>query len=237
MQFNLKCHDIIIEIRTAPEFQLMHSSIDMTRRELLKKTVLSSAGLWLAGNSAKAASRSPNEKLNIACIGLGNQGKRNLQLVSSQNIVALCDVDSARTTKYAAKYPKAKTFADFRVMLDKMEKEIDAVVVTTPNHTHATIAINAMKRGKHCYCEKPLAHTIHEVREMNRIANEMKVVTQMGTQNHAGQNYRRTVELIQSGTIGGVKKVHVWFGKPGGYRRYKRVVDRPKKPLPMPNTR
>lgn len=214
----------------------MNSSNKITRRTMLHKTVLSGAGLWVAGQSAQAESRSPNEKLNIACIGLGNQGKTNLGLVSSQNIVALCDVDDARTEKYGAKHPKAKTFADFRVMLDKMENEIDAVVVTTPNHTHATIAINAMQRGKHCYCEKPLAHSIHEVREMNRVANENNVVTQMGTQNHAGENYRRTVELIQSGAIGDVRQVHVWFGRPGGWRRYKTVVDRPREPQPIPKT-
>jgi len=214
----------------------MSASVPMTRRDMLKNSVLSSAGLWLGANTASGASRSPNEKLNIACIGLGNQGNANLGLVSNQNIVALCDVDSARTDKYQAKFPKAKAFADFRVMLDKMDQEIDAVLVTTPNHSHATIAINAMQRGKHCYCEKPLAHSIHEVREMQRVAKEQNVVTQMGTQNHAGENYRRTVELIQSGTIGGVKQVHVWFGRPGGWRRFKHVVDRPKQPLPIPKT-
>ena len=214
----------------------MSSSTDVTRREMLKTSLLSGAGLWLGAHTAQAESTSPNEKLNIACIGLGNQGNANLGLVSSQNIVGLCDVDSARTDKYQAKFPKAKSFADYRVMLDKLENEIDAVVVTTPNHTHATIAINAMRRGKHVYCEKPLAHSIHEVREMQRVAREENVVTQMGTQNHAGENYRRTVELIQSGAIGDVQQVHVWFGRPGGWRRYKHVVDRPAEPQPMPKT-
>ncbi len=214
----------------------MPNNTRITRRKMLRDSVLGSAGLWLGGSALAAGSNSPNEKLNIACIGLGNQGNANLGLVSSQNIVGLCDVDSARTAKYAAKYPKAKTYADFRVMLDQIDKEIDAVVVTTPNHSHATIAIDAMRRGKHCYCEKPLAHSIHEVREMQRVAKEQKVVTQMGTQNHAGENYRRTVELIQSGAIGDVKQVHVWFGKPGGWRRYQHVVDRPSSPQPIPKT-
>ena len=213
----------------------MSTSTKLTRREMLQRSALAGAGLWLGG-SAQAESASPNEKLNIACIGLGNQGQANLGLVSSQNIVGLCDVDSARTDKYQAKHPRAKSFADFRVMLDKLENQIDAVVVTTPNHTHATIAINAMRRGKHVYCEKPLAHTIHEIREMQRVAREEKVVTQMGTQNHAGDNYRRTVELIRSGAIGDVKQVHVWFGRPGGWRRYKHVVDRPTEPQPIPKT-
>lgn len=214
----------------------MSNSTKLTRREMLQRSALAGAGLWLGGNTTRAESSSPNEKLNIACIGLGNQGNANLGLVSTQNIVGLCDVDSARTDKYQAKFPKAKSFADFRVMLDKLENEIDAVVVTTPNHTHATIAINAMRRGKHVYCEKPLAHSIHDVRAMQRVAREENVVTQMGTQNHAGDNYRRTVELIRSGAIGDVKKVHVWFGRPGGFRRYKHVVDRPTEPQPIPKT-
>ena len=207
----------------------------LSRRALLRTTALTSAGVWLSGGIAPAASKSPNEKLNIACIGIGNQGKANLGLVSSQNIVALCDVDDARTGMFADKFPKAKRFADFRVMFDKMDKQIDAVVVTTPNHTHATIAVTAMKMGKHCYCEKPLAHSIHEVRTMTRVAAEHNVVTQMGAQNHAGQNYRRAVELVQSGAIGPVTKVHVWFGRPGGFRRYKLLVDRPTETPPVPD--
>ena len=121
-----------------------------TRREMLRNSAMAGVGscLYLHGSSAKAASS--NEKLNIACIGLGNQGNANLQKVAGQNIVALCDVDDSRTAKYAEKFPKARRFADFRVMFDKMEKEIDAVVVTTPNHTHAPIAIGAMRMGKHC---------------------------------------------------------------------------------------
>jgi len=204
------------------------------RRDMLKATAFTGAGLWLNTGHSFSESRSPNEKLNIACIGLGNQGNHNLGLMKSQDIVALCDVDDARTGKYVAQFPKAKRFVDFRVMLDKMDKQIDAVVVTTPNHSHATIAIRAMKMGKHCYCEKPLTHTIFEAREVQRVAQMQKVVTQMGIQNHAGENYRRTVELIQSGAIGDVKKVHVWFGKPGGFRRFKRVIDRPDVASPIP---
>lgn len=208
----------------------------LSRRDILKSTALCSTAWWVAGRSTIAESRSPNEKLNIACIGLGNQGKANLSFVATQNIVALCDVDSAVAGIQAARFPGARIFSDFRVMLDRMGREIDAVVITTPNHTHATIAMNAMRRGKHCYCEKPLAHTIYETREMNRVAREMGVVTQMGTQIHAEENYRRTVELIQSGAIGNVTKVHVWFGKPGGWRRYKHVIDRPNETPAIPGS-
>ena len=205
-----------------------------TRREVLRHSVVAGMGsaLYLRGSSAKATSS--NDKLNIACVGLGNQGNANLQKVSSQNIVALCDVDDSRTAKFAEKFPKAKRFADFRVMFDEMEKQIDAVVVTTPNHAHAPIAIRAMRMGKHCYCEKPLTHSLHESRLMARVAAENNVVTQMGTQNHAGDNYRRTVELIRSGAVGPVRRVHVWFGRPGGFRRFALQVDRPTDTRPVP---
>lgn len=205
----------------------------INRRTMIRNTALAGASVW-TGILAKAQSTSPNEKLNIACVGLGNQGKADLNLVASQNVVALCDVDKTQTDKLAAKFPGARRFADYRVMLDKMDKKIDAVVVATPNHTHAVVAAEAMNRGKHCYCEKPLAHSIHEVRALMRIAREQKVVTQMGTQIHTGANYRRCVELIQSGAIGAVDKVHVWFGRPGGFRRFKHQMDLPSKPAPIP---
>ena len=111
----------------------------LSRRELLRNAALIGAGICVSGNTATALSTSPNEKLNIACVGLGNQGKANLGLVKSQNIVALCDVDDARTAMFGPKFPKARRFADFRVMLDEMGKEIDAVVVTTPNHSHGPL--------------------------------------------------------------------------------------------------
>ncbi|MEQ9408706.1 MAG: Gfo/Idh/MocA family oxidoreductase [Fuerstiella sp.] len=204
------------------------------RRDMIKAAALASAGLWLNPGARSKAATSPAEKLNIVCVGLGNQGNSNLGFVSSQNIVALCDVDDGRTGRYAEQFPRAQRFADFRRMLDRMDQQIDAVVVTTPNHSHATIAIRAMNMGKHVYCEKPLTHSIFEAREMQRVAREKNVVTQMGVQNHAGDNYRRCVELIQSGAIGDVKTVHVWFGKPGGFRRYRQLTDRPAAAAPIP---
>ncbi|MFG0262221.1 MAG: Gfo/Idh/MocA family protein [Novipirellula sp. JB048] len=206
----------------------------LNRRDLLRRAAMTGIGVYTSAAATTAPSASPNEKLNIACVGLGNQGQANLRLVDSQNIVALCDVDADRTAMLGAKHPAARRFADFRVMLDNMSQEIDAVVVTTPNHTHATIALAAMKAGLHCYCEKPLAHSIHEVREMQRVATEQGVVSQMGTQNHAGSNYRRVVELVQSGAIGAVRKVHVWFGRRGGFRRYKHLFDRQTESSPVP---
>ena len=207
----------------------------LTRRQMLRNSTLAGIGLWLSGGTAQAATRSPNERLNIACVGLGNQGRANFGKVKGENIVALCDVNEACTGPFAKKFPKAKRFQDFRVMFDKMEKEIDAVVVTTPNHTHATIASAAMNRGKHVYCEKPLTHTVDEVRALMKLADETGVVTQMGTQIHAGDNYRRTVELVRSGAIGAIHDVHVWWwGRPNGWRRYELTVDRPTDRPPVP---
>ena len=185
------------------------------RRDLLKTAALAGAGFWLTGNSHSLAeenkSQSPNEKLNIAIIGCGGRAEGNIAEVTSENIVALCDVDDARAANTYKQFPKAARFRDFRNMLDKMHKQIDAVVVSTPDHTHAHPSLMAMRMGKHCYCEKPLAHTVAETRAMIEAAKKHKLATQMGTQIHnTGDNYRRVVELVQGGAIGPVREVHVW---------------------------
>jgi len=137
-------------------------------------------------------------------------------------------VDDRQAKKAYEKYPKAKKYRDFRSMLDEIGSRIDAVVVSTPDHTHAVAAVTAMKMGKHCYCEKPMAHSVFEVRAMREIAAKNKLATQLGTQIHAEDNYRRVVELVQSGAIGPVGEVHVWFG--GSYAG----TDRPKETPPVP---
>ena len=185
----------------------MPSFSRQTRRDFLKRSLLLSGGALAAPRLARAAA-SPNGKLNIAVIGVANQGEYNLKNVSSENIVALCDIDDALLGKAAANYPGVKTYNDFRRMLE--QKDIDAVVVATPDHTHAVAAVAALKSGRHVYCEKPLARTISEVRFITETARKEKRVTQMGTQIHAGNNYRRVVELVQGGVIGPVKEVHVW---------------------------
>lgn len=202
-----------------------------TRRGFLKSAA---ASMWLAsGAISSATSYAANNKLNIAFVGLGNQGHHNLGFMRAQHVVALCDVDDRRTASYTDKFPKARKFADFRAMFDAMAPEIEGVVVTTPNHNHATVAMQALKLGKHCYCEKPLTHTIHESRALQRAAQEQQVVTQMGVQIHATENYRRVVELVRSGAIGTVKDAHIWFGRPGGFRRYEKLVERPEgQPVP-----
>jgi predicted dehydrogenase len=169
-----------------------------------------------------------NGKLNIAVIGVAGRGGDDLAGVASQNIVGLCDVNANHLAKAAAKFPAAETFADFRRMLDKLDKHIDAVVVGTPDHTHAVAAAMAMRMGKHCYCEKPMTHSIHECRTLMDLAAKNKLVTQLGTQIHEGSNYRRVVEWVQGGLIGAVGQVHVWH--PVSYGG----VERPKDTPPVP---
>ena len=168
----------------------------------------------LPGRLLGADAVTPNQKLNVAGIGIGSQGGRDVDEVAGlgHNMVALCDVDENYAAKEFAKYPTAKRFTDFRVMLDKMGKEIDAVVIGTPDHTHAVIAMEAMRRGKHVYCEKPLAHTINEVRTLMAAANQYKVVTQLGNQGHSSDTIRRVCEWIWSGAIGDVATVHAGCG-------------------------
>jgi len=142
------------------------------RRDMLKTSAAVAAGFWL-GIAPKARAASPNEKLNVACIGVGGRGGANVGGVSGENIVAVCDVDEKRAGGNFNRFEKAKKFHDFRKMLDEMEKSIDAVVVSTPDHTHFHPARMAMLMGKHCYCEKPLAHSAWECRELTNIARKM----------------------------------------------------------------
>jgi predicted dehydrogenase len=188
------------------------------RRQFLKTTATISAGYWVAGGVAHAARRSPNEKLNIGITGVAGQGGANMGGVSSENIVALCDIDENNLAGAAKRFPKAKTYVDWRKMLD--QKDLDAVTVSTADQVHALASNWAMKRGLSVYCEKPLAHSVHEARAVREtyLANKDKVATQMGTQIHATDNYRRVVELVQTGAIGPVRECHAWCGRigPGG---------------------
>ncbi|MEX0819222.1 MAG: Gfo/Idh/MocA family oxidoreductase, partial [Pirellulaceae bacterium] len=182
----------------------------ISRRRMLQTSTLTGAGVWL-GSAARAAD-SPNERLNIACIGVGGRGAANLSGVASQNIVALCDVDDRRAGKAYEQHSKAKKYVDFRKMLDEMDSQIDAVVVSTPDHTHFHPSMMAMQMGKHLYCEKPMAHSVWESREMTKMATKMKVATQLGVQRHTLDNMHRSVELIKAGAIGSVSEVHCWIG-------------------------
>ena len=186
----------------------------LTRRDMLRTSAAVGAGLWIGSSSEAKDEKSPNEKLNLAFIGIGGRGRDNLRALSREavNIVALCDVDDKRAGKAYEQHPKAEKFYDFRRLLDKMEKGIDGVVISTPDHTHFHPAMMSMRMGKHCYCEKPMAHSIHEVREMTKLAKEKKVATQLGVQRHTLKNVHRAVELVKSGAIGKVSEVHCWIG-------------------------
>lgn len=184
----------------------------LNRRKFLRNLACTGSGLIILANSKSVRSVQANEKLNIAGIGVGGRGAANINGVASENIVALCDVDLTRAAQTYARFPQAKRYRDFRNMLGEMQDQIDAVVIGTPDHVHAPAGVLAMRLGKHCYCEKPLAHSVFEAGMMAGLAREEGLVTQMGTQIHAGTNYRRTVELVQSGAIGEVRKVHVWLG-------------------------
>ena len=185
----------------------------LNRRDMLRNSALAGVAVWTGmGTTATGALQSPNEKLDIACIGVGGRGAADVNGCGHENIVALCDVDHGRAGGTLERFPKARRFKDFRKMLAELDKQIDAVVIGTPDHTHAAAGVPAMKMGKHCYCEKPLTHSVYEARVMAQTAKEKNLVTQMGTQIHAGDNYRRAVELVQSGAIGQVREMHVWLG-------------------------
>jgi predicted dehydrogenase len=158
----------------------------------------------------------PSDKLNIAGIGVSGQGGSDLRAVSSENIVALCDVDWRHAAGTFKRYPKAKKYRDFRRMLEKEDKNIDAVVVATPDNIHAVATMMAIKMGKHVYCEKPLAHDVFEVRKVTEAARKHNVMTQMGIQIHAGNTVKLVVEIIKSGMIGKVRRVDIWSNKNWG---------------------
>ncbi len=159
--------------------------------------------------------KSPNEKLNIASIGAGGKASSDIQACAqTENIVALCDVDETRAAKIYGQFPNAPKYKDFRVMLDKENPNIDAMIVTIPDHMHAAAAIAAMERGKHVYVQKPLAHTVWECRELLKAAEKYKVATQMGNQGYSNEGTRQCAEMIWSGVIGNVTEVHAWTNRP-----------------------
>ncbi|RMG36799.1 MAG: gfo/Idh/MocA family oxidoreductase [Planctomycetota bacterium] len=194
-----------------------------TRRDFLKTSIRATilSGAFVSTSSA-APSRSPNEKLNLAAVGVGNKGWHNIQQLRSENFVALCDVDSRFLGNAADAHPKAKLYRDYRRMLDREQNRIDGVVVSTADHCHAPVTSVALDLGKHVYCEKPLTHTVREARTITELARRRKVATQMGTQIHAGDNYRRVVELIRSGAIGTVREVYNWCNKAWANGRFQK---------------
>jgi predicted dehydrogenase len=195
------------------------------------------ARLGIAGLSASVSSAralGPNERLNLAVIGCGGQGAENLKQVSGENIVALCDVDEERASEAFKHFPKARQFRDYRKLLDVMHRQIDAVVVSTPDHMHSPISLAAMELGKHAYCEKPLTWGIDEARRMAKTAREKKLATQMGTQGMASNGARAGIEVIRSGVLGEVKELHVWTDRAKGW--WPQGVDRPHETPTVPKS-
>lgn len=186
-----------------------------SRRDFLRNAAYAGVGMTLADSALAKGYRTPNEKINFACIGVGGKGHSDtLDASEFGNIVALCDVDENTLNKMAARFPDAKLFRDYRVMLDKMGKEIDAVTVSTPDHSHAPAAAMSMLLGKHCFCQKPLAHSVFEAHRLGEIAAKMKVATQMGNQGTAGDGLRRGAAQLKAGIIGNVKELHIWTNRP-----------------------
>jgi predicted dehydrogenase len=191
----------------------------MTRRRFLKHTAaLSTAalstGVWSETKAAESVSA--NEKLKVLCVGTANRAGANVDGVKGEDIVGLCDIDSKYLAKAHSNFPTAKTYRDYREMIAMESDTADAIVIATADHNHAPASIRAINAGLHCYCEKPLTHTVEESRLVAEAAKAKGVVTQMGTQIHAGNNYRRVVEILRAGTIGDVTDVHVWVGKGWG---------------------
>lgn len=185
------------------------------RRNFLRTTGLAAASLALTRpwQVSQAQAPSPNSKLNIAAIGFGGVGGSNVRNSSEENIVALCDLDLGRCAGTIKLQPKAKLYTDFRVMLEK-HKEIDAVIIATPDHTHAHIAMACMRAGKHVYVQKPLSHSVFEARKLTEGAREYKVVSQMGNQGHSGEGIRLVTEWVAAGLIGKVREAHTWTNRP-----------------------
>jgi predicted dehydrogenase len=190
---------------------------NLSRRKFLKNstTAATAAFAFHIVPSRVLGVDAPSNKLNIAGIGVGGMGGGNLRGCKDENIVALCDVDSEYAAHTFKRYPNAKVYEDYRVMFDK-EKDIDAVIIATPDHTHAVITMEAMRRGKHVYCQKPLTHTVYEARKIAEAAKKYKVVTQMGNQGRSSQQTRMLKEWLEDGAIGDVKEVYGWTDRPVG---------------------
>jgi predicted dehydrogenase len=207
------------------------------RRRFAKGLAGAAVGAFAA--PAILRGRGLNEKLNIAVIGVGGRGGSNLRDVESENIVALCDVFEPAIDRAARNHPNARRSRDFRRLFDNA-REFDAVVVSTTEHTHAFATLPALQLGKHVYCEKPLTHDVGEARIIREAAARAKVATQMGTQIHASDNYRRVVELVQAGAIGPVSEAHVWVGRAWGRQsaedaaKYKDIVSVRERPADTP---
>jgi len=216
--------------------QSSNQTTTISRRSFLRRAAAATFAFQIVPRSVLGRGViPPSEKLNVAGIGIGGQGGGVLRdpAISSQNIVALCDVDWKYAERTAKTFPNAEKFTDYRIMLEKL-KSVDAVVIGTPDHMHAPITMAALRAGKHVYVEKPMAHSIEEARAMTGLAKQTGLVTQMGNNGHASEGLRLTREWIQAGAIGTVKEVHCWSDRPGKF--WTQNLDRPTETPPVPET-
>jgi predicted dehydrogenase len=212
--------------------QKQPSNIAISRRDFVGG-VTAAAGVMIVPRHVLGGSgfKAPSDKLNIAGVGAGGMGANNIDRCRGENIVALCDVDDERASKTYAKYPDAKHYRDFRKMLET-EKGIDAVIVATPDHTHAVVAMMAIKLGKHVYVQKPMTHTVGEARKLTEAVRQYKVASQMGNQGHSGEGVRQVCEWIWGGAIGPVREVHCFTNRPV----WRQPVQRPAEKADVPAT-
>jgi predicted dehydrogenase len=203
------------------------------RRSFLFGASVAGFGILVHGRRSCAFGVGPNETLNIACIGVGGKGKSDTEQAAHHGrIVAICDIDEERLNAMAKMQKDAKKFVDYRELLHRLDSKIDAVVVSTPDHSHAPAAVRAMRMGKHVYCQKPLTHSVWEARLMRETARAKKLCTQMGNQGTANPGFRRGVELVRAGALGEVREVHVWTNRP--FKYWKQAPDIVARPTETP---
>jgi hypothetical protein len=214
----------------------MRNPSTLSRRQFTSRSALAALSAAIVPRRVLGA-EAPSDKLSIAAVGVGGMGASNLKACEGERIVALCDVDSAYAAKTVALYPQARFYRDYRVMLEK-EKGLDAVVIATPDHTHAVITMAALQAGKHVFCQKPLAHTVFEARRVTEAARRSGVVTQMGNQGHSYESMRVLKEWLDDGAIGDVTEVHAWTDRPVGGDPWSDFVQRarPTDTPPAPET-
>lgn len=190
-------------------------SSSLTRRSFLRTTSLASAATLAFPHIMRSqGGASPNNKLNIAVVGVGGRGEAAVRGVASENLVGFCDVDDARAAKMYQEHSSVPTFRDYRKMFEKLGNQIDAVTISTPDHMHFPIAMAAIAMGKHVFVEKPLTHTVWEARQLTKAAKDKKVATQMGNQGHANEGTRILKEWVMAGVLGEVREIHSWTNRP-----------------------
>jgi predicted dehydrogenase len=204
------------------------------RRDFIKTSAVIGAGYFAASGVTAQESKSPNEQIAFASIGVGGKGDSDSRDAgNSGSLVAIADIDDNNLGKKSTQFPKAKKFTDYRKMFDELGKSIDAVTVSTPDHSHAPAALMAMRMGKHCFCQKPMTHTIEEARVMSQVARDMKLATQMGNQGTAEPTLREMAAVIKTGCLGSIKEVHVWTNRPVWPQGTAEIPNRlPEEPIP-----